>query len=113
LGIQTLPFPITLISERKKMKILRLVVLLGVLAGLLIAVVPAYADPPGPYTQPGYEKAIENSECTDHGSFGYFGEQGAVHDLGHVYPGDSNGKPGANGELTGSNNSHLCGNPQN
>lgn len=41
------------------------------------------------------------------GAFGYFGKGW---DLGHVYPGDSNGKPGANGAKTGENNSSVCGN---
>jgi hypothetical protein len=41
--------------------------------------------------------------CSGHGSFGAFGEQG---DFGHDFRG------GADGQLTGQNNSNLCGNPQ-
>ena len=77
--------------------------------------VPAFAGTAfaaGPYSGPGYDKAIANTPCADHGAFGYFGEQGAVHDLGINNLG-SNGKPGADGQATGAANSNLCGNPQN
>jgi hypothetical protein len=63
-------------------------------------------------SQPGYEVANGNTECAGHGAFGAFGTYGYVHDFGHVYEGDSNGKPGANGELTGLSNGTLCGNRQ-
>src|SRR5436190_12428205 len=46
------------------------------------------------------------------GAFGAFGEHGDVtHDFGVNNPG-SNGKPGADGQQTGLNNSALCGNRQ-
>ena len=65
----------------------------------------------------GYDHAIDNTECADHGAFGFFGAQGDVHDLGTDNPG-SNGRPGASkwqhpaasGATTGGNNSSLCGN---
>jgi hypothetical protein len=65
-------------------------------------------------TQPGYDTAIAQSNgCAGAGAFGAFGTFGdVVHDFGHVYPGDSNGKPGANGYQTGVNNATLCGNRQ-
>lgn len=64
-------------------------------------------------SQPGYDVAQSQTRCSGAGAFGAFGDKGdVVHDFGHVYPGDSNGKPGANGPRTGYNNSHLCGNPQ-
>jgi hypothetical protein len=72
----------------------------------------ALATGPGPYSQPGYDQAIGNTECADHGSFGYFGDKGVIHDFGTNYPGSDNA-PGADGQATGDNNSHLCGNPQN
>jgi hypothetical protein len=90
----------------------RLIAVLAVGAGLTIPAAAAAA--PGPYTQPGYEDAISNTDCADHGSFGFFGDKGnpAFHDFGTNYPG-SNNKPGANGQATGDANSNLCGNPQN
>lgn len=64
-------------------------------------------------SQPGYDVAQSQTRCSGAGAFGAFGDKGdVVHDFGHVYPGDSNGKPGANGAQTGYNNSHLCGSPQ-
>jgi hypothetical protein len=64
-------------------------------------------------SQPGFGVAQSHTPCSGAGAFGAFGDKGdVVHDFGHVYPGDSNGKPGANGPQTGYNNSHLCGNPQ-
>jgi predicted cobalt transporter CbtA len=95
------------------MKILRIAVLLGVLAGLLVAVVPAFAGD-GYCTQKGCEKSSEQTDCYDHGSFGAFGENGDIkHDFGINNPG-ADGLPGsARGGATGDNNSALCGNPQN
>ena len=81
---------------------------------LLVMVAPAFADPPdhGYGWMPGDDVAGSHTECYGHGSFGAFGEQGdIVHDFGVNYPG-SNGEPGANGYLTGLNNSALCGNRQ-
>jgi hypothetical protein len=50
--------------------------------------------------QPGFDKAIENSNgCAGAGAFGVFG------------PGE-NMAGGADGRQTGINNSTLCGNPQ-
>jgi hypothetical protein len=64
-------------------------------------------------SQPGYGVAQSQTRCSGAGAFGAFGDKGdVVHDFGHVYPGDSNGKPGANGPATGYNNSHLCGLPE-
>ena len=70
-------------------------------------------------TQPGYDKAQENSNgCAGHGSFGAFGDSGdGPHDFGVNNLG-SNGEPGAanwqspgtGGGTTGGNNSNLCGN---
>ena len=88
----------------------RLIAVLAVGAGLTIPAAAAAA--PGPYSQPGYEPAISNTECADHGSFGFFGDKGVIHDFGVNNPGSDN-KPGANGQATGDANSHLCGNPQN
>ena len=88
----------------------RLIAVLAVAAGLVL---PAGALAAGPYTQPpGHDNASTNTPCADHGSFGYFGDKGAVHDFGTNYPG-GNGVPGADGRATSYNNSHLCGNPQN
>lgn len=50
-------------------------------------------------TQPGFAVAMSNTACAGHGSFGYFGK-------------DNNLAGGANGYLTGLNNSGLCGNRQ-
>jgi hypothetical protein len=74
----------------------------------------AQADAGGYGSQPGYEVSNGNTECAEHGAFGAFGTYGdiGIHDFGHVYPGDSNGKPGANGAQTGINNGTLCGNRQ-
>ena len=64
-----------------------------------------------PYAQPGYDKAVANTTCADHGAFGYMGEQGARHDLGQ---GDTSPtgmlKLGADGPATGLANGSLCGN---
>jgi hypothetical protein len=85
----------------------------AVLALALAAPAGAAADAGGYGSQPGYEVANGNTQCAGHGAFGAFGNFGdVVHDFGHVYPGDSNGKPGANGEQTGINNGTLCGNRQ-
>lgn len=84
----------------------------------------AAAEPPGGGGygwQPGATKAAEvGAQCgsgAGSGSFGAFGNYGnlytesgeQIHDFGHVYEGDSNGKPGANGKQTGINNSGVCG----
>src|SRR3989344_2151304 len=79
---------------------------------------PAFASNSGDGSdygsQPGYEIANDNTICAGHGSFGYFGKdwnlgnEQSGHYLGGSYPG-----PGADGQQTGINNSHLCGNPQN
>lgn len=95
------------------MKILRLAVLFGVLLGLLMAVVPAFADGPG-NSDPGLPRYLEtasnpnpDAQCgtgAGSGSFGYFGRGlnlGIKSD-----PTD----PGANGYQTGLNNSAVCGN---
>jgi hypothetical protein len=82
---------------------------LGVIAATatfaIAGATPAFAgsagDGSGYGTQPGYDTAQTNSNgCAGHGSFGAFGK-------------DYNFSGGANGQLTGYNNSHLCGNPQN
>ena len=50
-------------------------------------------------TQPGFTVANSHTPCAGHGAFGAFGK-------------DNNFAGGANGQLTGFNNSGLCGNPQ-
>jgi len=82
-----------------------------------LAIAPsALADPPGGGgygSQPGYEEALSHTACADHGSFGAFGNFGDIaHDFGVNNPG-TDGEPGADGQQTGSNNSHLCGDPHN
>lgn len=49
--------------------------------------------------QPGFAVANGNTLCAGHGAFGYFGK-------------DNNLAGGANGYLTGLNNSALCGSRQ-
>ena len=96
------------------MKILRIAVLLGVLAGLLLAVVPAFADGGGYCAHgAGCDKSAEKTECSGHGAFGAFSEPDQ-----HGTPGQppyfGDGELGsARGGATGANNSGLCGNPQN
>ena len=91
---------------------------LTIAAALFVAAFPAgaSAEPPeggGYCSQAGCETSNDQTECAGHGAFGAFGTYGdVVHDFGHVYPGDSNGKPGANGYQTGINNGTLCGNRQ-
>ncbi len=67
-------------------------------------------------TQPGYNTAITNSKgCAGHGAFGAFGKDFNFGNStsGHVpYPGNQQNGNGANGHLTGLNNSSLCGQPQ-
>jgi len=89
-------------------------VMLGTLA------VPVFASPPGPYEQPGYDVAVGNTECTDAGAFGYFGNYGEFHDVnGYDQESDTeddnvgNGAEGGTDEGTGDRNSDLCGSPQN
>ena len=96
---------------------IRTTIVAGAVAALLgIGAVPALAA--GAYSGPGYDHAINNTECADHGAFGYFGAQGEVHDFGTNNPG-TNDRPGASnfqhpnstsGATTGGNNSSLCGN---
>jgi hypothetical protein len=78
---------------------------------LVALALPTTVFAAGPYSGPGYDHAIGNTKCADHGAFGYFGDKGAVHDFGTNNPG-TNGKPGADGQATGDANSQLCGNPQ-
>jgi hypothetical protein len=89
---------------------------IAVLAAAAALALPAgaMADAGGYGSQPGYDVSNDNTDCAGHGAFGAFGTFGdiGIHDFGHVYPGDSNGKPGANGQQTGLNNSGLCGNRQ-
>lgn len=47
----------------------------------------------------GCAQSLSNTDCAGAGGFGAFGK-------------DNNFAGGANGPLTGSNNSNLCGNPQ-
>jgi len=47
----------------------------------------------------GCDHSLSNTNCAGAGGFGAFGK-------------DNNFAGGANGQLTGSNNSNLCGNPQ-
>ena len=47
----------------------------------------------------GCDQSLTNTDCAGAGGFGAFGK-------------DNNFAGGANGLLTGSNNSNLCGNPQ-
>ncbi len=82
---------------------------------------PAFAsnsgDGSGYGTQPGYSTAITNSNgCAGAGAFDAFGKD---YNLGNStsghFPGAGNAQNGngADGTATGSNNSNLCGNPQN
>lgn len=74
---------------------------------------PAFADRPAYGEQPGYDQA---SDCgSGHGSFAYFdGDTNlGVKSLGPGTPVYHNGATGQEDGATGSNNSHLCGNPQN
>jgi hypothetical protein len=89
-------------------KIILAVIAVAVLA--LPASALAERPDPGGYQQPGYDQAIGNTECADHGAFGFFGDNGnpAYHDFGTNHPGG----PGADGQATGDANSSLCGNPQ-
>ena len=97
----------------RKAKMIQAVVMIAILVISLVAAFPAragYCD----QSQNGCDTAGSHTECYGHGAFGAFGDKGdGPHDFGHVYPGDSNGKPGANGQLTGDNNSNLCGSPAN
>ncbi len=101
------------------MNINKLLIGLAISAILLAALAgPAFAgdegDGSGYCTQPGCEQSLSQTECAGHGSFGYFGKDWNLgnlqsgHYLGGSYPG-----PGADGQQTGFNNSHLCGDPQN
>ena len=91
--------------------------IIGAAAFSILAIPASSALAAGAYSAPGYDHAIDNTECADHGAFGFFGAQGDVHDLGTDNPG-SNGRPGASkwqhpaasGATTGGNNSSLCGN---
>ena len=56
-------------------------------------------DGSGYGTQPGFDVAMSHTICAGHGAFGAFGK-------------DDNFAGGANGYLTGLNNSELCGNRQ-
>lgn len=92
---------------------MRRMIVAAVAAASLAVPTAALADAGGYGSQPGYGVANSNTQCAGHGAFGAFGTFGTVvHDFGHVYPGDSNGKPGANGAQTGLNNAALCGNRQ-
>jgi hypothetical protein len=75
-------------------------------------------DGSGYGTQPGFTNAQANSNgCAGHGAFGAFGKDYNFGNTtsGHVpgAPGNNQNNNGANGQLTGANNSSLCGNPQN
>ncbi len=69
-------------------------------------------------SQPGFDKANDNTACAGHGAFGAFGTNGdVVHDFGinnlgsNDEPGASNWqRPGTGGGTTAANNSGLCGN---
>lgn len=98
----------------------------SVSAVMLAAVaVPAFASNSGDGsdwgTMPGYAEATSHTECADHGSFDAFGKGANLGieaspgngDVQHAtflgsWPG-----PGTDGTQTGTNNSGLCGNPQN
>ncbi len=83
---------------------------------LAFAVVPSFAAPgtdPNPtngndgsgwpYSAPGYDSAIANTVCADHGAFTYY-SHGVI--VGYDIP------RAADGTQTGLNNSGLCGNRQ-
>ena len=74
-------------------------------AGLLV--IPATAN--AAYgTQPGFDQSLSQTSCAGAGAFGAFGANGDVrHDNG---PNSPDGINGADGTLTGLNNSSLCGN---
>jgi hypothetical protein len=103
-------------------KIIQFAALVGALTISGAAFAGNAGDGSGYGTQPGYDKAIANSNgCAGHGSFGAFGKganlgianpPGNPDQPGHAtflqsYPG-----PGTDGQQTGQNNSQLCGNPQ-
>jgi len=70
---------------------------MAVMAAMLaVMAVPASAHGSG--TQPGLEPAHDNTSCSGAGAAGAGGDKGSDHDL----------SGGADGELTGLNNSGLC-----
>ncbi len=98
------------------MKILPFIIATALLSLAGPALAGNAGDGSGYGTQPGFNTAITNSNgCAGHGSFGAFGTNFNFGNAqsGHVpYPGNNTNGNGANGQLTGANNSSLCGNPQ-
>ena len=67
-------------------------------------------------TQPGYTQATTQTDCAGAGAFDAFGQgfNFGNSTSGHTpYAGNAQNGNGADGQATGSNNSSLCGNPQN
>lgn len=95
----------------------------GVAASALLLssfAIPAFASTAGDGssygTQPGYAVAQSQTTCSGAGAFDAFGQgfNFGNSTSGHVpYPGNAVNGNGADGSATGSNNSNLCGNPQN
>lgn len=83
--------------------------------------IPAFAsnlgDGSGYGTQPGFTVAQSQTQCSGAGAFDAFGQNYNFGNTtsGHIVgaPGNAQNGNGADGTLTGSNNSNLCGNPQN
>lgn len=69
-------------------------------------------DGSGYGTQPGYTIASDNTICSGHGAFGYFGKDWNLGNDVSGHYNNPNAGPGANGYQTGINNSALCGNRQ-
>ncbi|HET7652622.1 MAG TPA: hypothetical protein VFK42_06265 [Acidimicrobiales bacterium] len=88
----------------------KLIAAVTVVLGVGVMAAPAMAS----YgTQPGFTQSQSQTECSGAGAFGAFGEHGDVsHDFGVNNLG-SNDAPGADGTQTGTNNSTLCGQPNN
>lgn len=90
----------------------RLIAAAVAVLALAVPVAAGAANPGGISYDTLYGVAADNAQCgtqAGSGSFAYFGEFGYVHDLGINNLG-SNGKPGADGQQTGLNNSAVCGN---
>lgn len=92
-------------------------VMATVLATPTVAFAGNAGDGSGYGTQPGFTTAQDNSGgCAGAGAFGAFGSGYNFGNAtsGHVdAAGNATNGNGADGQLTGSNNSRLCGSPQN
>ena len=77
------------------------------LLGLGVDAALAGVGDQGYCSQPGCKTAVLMTQCALHGAFGVYSHAAipTLYPLPHLRA--------ANGTLTGINNSHLCGNPQN